>query len=91
MDTIGALGKQIDGRRAEKGQIRPVDDALERRITAAQEDHELDLVGINAFERSREPRQLEEAKALRKGKILLQQPVALKRAQRSPATAPRRR
>ncbi len=82
VDAIGALVEQIDGRRAEQRQVRAIDDALERRLAAAEQNHELDLVRIDPLERPREPGQLEEAKALRERKILLQQPVALKRAQR---------
>ena len=81
MDPIGTLVEQVDGRRAEQRQIRAIDDAFERRVAAAQENHQLDLVRVHPFERPREPGQLEKAKALRKRKILLQQPVALKRAQ----------
>ena len=72
---------RLIGRRAEQREVRGVDDAFERRLAAAQQDHELDLVRIDPLEGAREPRQLEEAEALRKRKILLQQPVALKRAQ----------
>jgi len=80
--------EQIDRRRAEQRQIRRVDDALERRLTAAEENHELAWSASMRFKARREPGQLEKRKARRKRKILLQQTVALKRPQRHAATAP---
>ena len=81
VDAIGALGEQIERRCAVQRQIRSIDDALEGRLAAAQQNHELELVRIDAFQSPREPVTSKNRYRCGKRKILLQQPVSLKRAQ----------
>ena len=76
------LGNRLIAGVQNSARFERVDDALERRLAAAEQHHELDLVAVDALERRRQPGQLEEAEALRKREILLQQAVALERAQR---------
>lgn len=82
LNAIGPLRKEVDDRRAEQREIGAVDDALERALALAQEHHQLDLVGVGEAHRRLETCHLEKTEALRKCKILLQQPVALERTER---------
>src|SRR5262249_16284355 len=82
MNAISAFRKQIESRRAEQRQVRLVDNALERGLAAAEQDHELQLVGVDAFQRLCQAGYLEKPKPFGERKVLLQEPVPLKRTQR---------
>ena len=69
--------EEIHGRRAEHLQVRPVDDAFERGVAAAEQNHELDFVPRDPAQARKQSGQLEESVALREAEVFLQQTVSL--------------
>src|SRR5262249_59080273 len=55
---------------------------LERGLAAAEQDHELQLVGVDAFQRLCQAGYLEKPKPFGERKVHRQEPVPLKRTQR---------
>ena len=91
VDAVGALVEQVDRRRAEQREIRRVDDALERRLAAAEQKHELELVAVDALEaraRARSARRSGSAAETRNTPAAAGSPET---TAASPAAAPRRR
>ena len=81
VDAVGALGEQVDGRRAEQREVGGVDGAFERRFAALEQQHQLEFGAGVAAQRWRQPGQVDEQEALRQGEIFLQQAAALESAQ----------
>ena len=91
VDAVGALGKQVDRRRAEQREVLRADRAVEPAVVRVSSTHDLDLGAVAAANRSPSPLSSTNRNALRQREILLQQAVALERRAARAATAPLRR
>ena len=75
-DAVGALFEQVDGRHAVQREVVGIDHALEDRVAAAEQQHQIDRLAGAARYRPRQSVHLEEQVALREGEVLLQQAIA---------------
>ena len=82
LNAIQPFGKQIDGRGAKQRQAARIDQRLEGRVAARQQQYDLGLAARGQGQPARQVGDLEEQQALRHRRVFLQQAVAAETAQR---------
>ena len=78
LQALGRFGKQVDHRRAVQRQMAAVHHAFQRAVSLIQQDDNVEFLRVIAAAQKRcQLAQADELETRRKGKILLQQPVAV--------------
>ncbi|MNP30146.1 hypothetical protein D3C76_1232070 [compost metagenome] len=77
VNAIQALGKQVDGRGAERQELRSADAAFQARIVTVEQHDQLQFLTVATLDRAAQLGEVDKQETVGQGEVFLQQAIAL--------------